>query len=92
MTAGPHEFVWHHTAPHKTTNWRYYITKQNWDPNKPLTRDQFELTPFCTINGNGQAPAMTKSMTCNVPERTGYRGYLWRVGNCGYRKQFLSGH
>lgn len=73
MTAGPHEFVWHHTAPHKTTNWRYYITKQNWDPNKPLTRDQFELTPFCTINGNGQAPAMTKSMTCNVPERTGYR-------------------
>ena len=73
MTAGPHEFVWHHTAPHKTTNWRYYITKQNWDPNKPLTRDQFELTPFCTINGNGQAPAMTKSMTCNVPESTGYR-------------------
>lgn len=28
ITAGPHEFVWHHTAPHKTTNWRYYITNK----------------------------------------------------------------
>lgn len=55
MTAGVHQFVWHHTAPHKTTNWRYYITKQNWNPNKPLTRDQFDLTPFCTVNGNGRA-------------------------------------
>ncbi|HHR0800993.1 N-acetylglucosamine-binding protein GbpA [Enterobacter roggenkampii] len=83
MTAGPHDFVWHHTAPHKTTNWRYYITKQNWDPNKPLTRDQFELTPFCTINGNGQAPAMTKSMTCNVPERTGYQVIygVWEIAD-----------
>lgn len=83
MTAGPHEFVWHHTAPHKTTNWRYYITKQNWDPNKPLTRDQFELTPFCTIIGNGQAPAMTKSMTCNVPERTGYQVIygVWEIAD-----------
>lgn len=83
MTAGPHEFVWHHTAPHKTTNWRYYITKQNWDPNKPLTRDQFELTPFCTINGHGQAPAMTKSMTCNVPERTGYQVIygVWEIAD-----------
>ena len=83
MTAGPHEFVWHHTAPHKTTNWRYYITKQNWDPNKPLTRDQFELTPFCTINGNGQAPAMTKSMTCNVPESTGYQVIygVWEIAD-----------
>ncbi|HEM7461847.1 TPA: N-acetylglucosamine-binding protein GbpA [Enterobacter hormaechei] len=83
MTAGPHEFVWHHTAPHKTTNWRYYITKQNWDPNKPLTRDQFELTPFCTINGNGQAPSMTKSMTCNVPERTGYQVIygVWEIAD-----------
>ena len=83
MTAGPHEFVWHHTAPHKTTNWRYYITKQNWDPNKPLTRDQFELTPFCTINGNSQAPAVTKSMTCNVPERTGYQVIygVWEIAD-----------
>ncbi|WP_263070567.1 N-acetylglucosamine-binding protein GbpA [Enterobacter huaxiensis] len=83
MTAGPHEFVWHHTAPHKTVNWRYYITKQNWDPNKPLTRDQFELTPFCTINGNSQAPAVTQPMNCNVPERTGYQVIygVWEIAD-----------
>ena len=83
MTAGVHLFVWHHTAPHKTTNWRYYITKQNWNPNKPLTRDQFDLTPFCTVNGNGQAPAMTQSMNCNVPERTGYQVIygVWEIAD-----------
>lgn len=83
MTAGTHEFVWHHTAPHKTANWRYYITKQNWDPNKPLSRDQFDLNPFCTINGNGQAPAMTQSMKCNVPERTGYQVIygVWEIAD-----------
>ncbi|HII4351832.1 TPA: N-acetylglucosamine-binding protein GbpA [Enterobacter cloacae] len=83
MTAGPHQFVWHHTAPHKTANWRYYITKQNWDPNKPLTRAQFESTPFCTVNGNGLAPAMTQSMNCNVPERTGYQVIygVWEIAD-----------
>ncbi|WP_058909857.1 N-acetylglucosamine-binding protein GbpA [Entomohabitans teleogrylli] len=83
MTAGMHEFVWHHTAPHKTTNWRYYITKQNWNPNKPLTRDQFELTPFCTIDGKGQAPAVTQSMNCNVPQRTGYQVIygVWEIAD-----------
>jgi len=83
MTAGVHQFVWHHTAPHKTTNWRYYITKQDWNPNKPLTRDQFELTPFCSINGNGQAPQMTQSMNCNVPQRTGYQVIygVWEIAD-----------
>ena len=83
MTAGPHEFVWHHTAPHKTTNWRYYITKQNWDPNKPLTRDQFESTPFCTVNGNGQAPSPRQEMSCNVPQRTGYQVIyaVWEIAD-----------
>lgn len=83
MSAGPHEFVWYHTAPHKTANWRYYITKQNWDPNKPLTRDQFESTPFCTINGNNQAPAQRLAMNCNVPERTGYQVIygVWEIAD-----------
>lgn len=83
MTAGAHTFTWYHTAPHKTTNWRYYITKQNWDPNKPLTRAQFESTPFCTVNGNGQAPAVTQNMNCNVPERTGYQVIyaVWEIAD-----------
>jgi len=83
ITAGANKFAWYHTAPHKTVNWRWYITKQDWNPNKPLTRDQFESTPFCTVNGNGQAPAVRQEMNCNVPERTGYQVIyaVWEIAD-----------
>lgn len=83
ITAGPNKFVWYHTAMHKTVNWRWYITKQDWNPNKPLTRDQFESTPFCNINGNGQAPTQRMEMNCNVPQRTGYQVIyaVWEIAD-----------
>jgi len=83
ITAGKNTFTWYHTAPHKTVNWRWYITKQDWNPNKPLTRDQFESTPFCTVNGHGQAPAQRQQMTCNVPQRTGYQVIyaVWEIAD-----------
>lgn len=83
IKAGRQTFVWHHTAPHKTTNWRYYITKQGWDPNAALTRDAFELTPFCVIEGNGQAPAVETAHECDVPERTGYQAIysVWEIAD-----------
>ena len=83
ITAGKNTFTWYHTAPHKTVNWRWYITKQDWNPNKPLTRDQFESTPFCTVNGNGQAPSPRQEMSCNVPQRTGYQVIyaVWEIAD-----------
>lgn len=83
ITAGKNTFTWYHTAPHKTVNWRWYITKQDWNPNKPLTRDQFESTPFCTVNGNSQAPAQRLEMNCNVPQRTGYQVIyaVWEIAD-----------
>lgn len=83
ITAGKNTFTWYHTAPHKTVNWRWYITKQDWNPNKPLTRDQFESTPFCTVNGNSQAPAQRQEMNCNVPQRTGYQVIyaVWEIAD-----------
>lgn len=83
ITAGKNTFTWYHTAPHKTVNWRWYITKQDWNPNKPLTRDQFESTPFCTVNGNSQAPAQHLEMNCNVPQRTGYQVIyaVWEIAD-----------
>lgn len=73
IKSGKNNFVWHHSAPHRTTNWRYYITKQNWDQNKPLTRSDFETKPFCQIDGNGATPAVQVTHSCNVPDRTGYQ-------------------
>ncbi|GLR07463.1 N-acetylglucosamine-binding protein GbpA [Mixta theicola] len=83
IKAGKQAFTWHHTAPHKTTNWRYYITKQDWNPNAPLTRDAFEKRPFCVIDGNGQAPAVEASHECNVPARTGYQAIysVWEIAD-----------
>ncbi|MGO2488140.1 chitin-binding protein [Pseudomonas taetrolens] len=50
------EFSWFFTAAHKTTKWEYFITKTGWNPNLPLTRDTFELTPFCSVDGGGAVP------------------------------------
>lgn len=83
MTSGTNNFTWIFTARHATTSYRYFITKPDWNPNAPLTRDQFDLTPFCTINGNGQQPPATLTQTCNVPQREGYHVILgvWDIAD-----------
>ena len=84
MHSGENKFSWHFTALHATTHFQYFITKQDWDQNKPLTRDSFELTPFCVIQGNGQLPAAADvTHTCQVPERTGYQVIYaaWEIDN-----------
>ncbi|MGN7356923.1 lytic polysaccharide monooxygenase [Paenibacillus sp. SAF-054] len=82
MSPGTNTFTWNLTARHSTTSWKYYITKQNWNPNAPLTRDSFDLTPFCSVNYTGQPPA-TYSDTCTVPSRTGYQVILavWEIAD-----------
>lgn len=91
IKAGKQKFVWRYTQPHKTANWRYYITKQDWNPNAPLTRDSFEKTPFCVIDGKGSMPAVIGSGSpvngmpheCNVPARTGYQVIysVWEIAD-----------
>ncbi|MFD0587370.1 lytic polysaccharide monooxygenase [Paenibacillus sp. GCM10027627] len=83
ISSGQNTFTWKFTARHATTSYRYFITKANWDPNQPLTRAQLELTPFCTVNGNGQQPPATLSHSCNVPARTGYHIVLavWDIAD-----------
>ena len=40
ITTGPTPFTWNYTAAHATAKWHYYITKNGWDQNKKLTRDE----------------------------------------------------
>ncbi len=82
ITPGPTTFSWTLTARHSTASWKYYITKQNWDPNAPLSRASFDLTPFCSLPYSGQPPA-NFSHTCDVPARTGYQVILavWEVAD-----------
>lgn len=85
ISAGKHQFKWFFTAPHPTTKYEYFITKNNWNPNQPLTRASFETKPFCTIQENGGRPGVGASVvhTCDVPEREGYQEILavWTVND-----------
>ena len=46
LNGGTNTFKWKLTAPHSTKEWKYYITKKDWNPNKPLTRSDLDLVPF----------------------------------------------
>lgn len=83
MSPGTNTFTWKLTAAHATSSWKYYITKPNWNPNAALTRDSFDLTPFCSVDHGGTRPPNTYSDTCNVPQRTGYHVILavWEIAD-----------
>jgi chitin-binding protein len=76
VSPGSYSFTWRHTANHASTTYEYYITKSNWNPNAPLTRAQFESTPFCSQNLNGAKPPIDLTHNCNLPSRSGYHVVL----------------
>lgn len=90
MHAGKNNFTWTFTAEHNTTDFKYFITKPDWDQSSPLTRDSFELTPFCVVPMGGQLPngkpgpnGTEVTHECDVPERSGYQVIYasWEVDN-----------
>ncbi|WP_260259773.1 N-acetylglucosamine-binding protein GbpA [Vibrio intestinalis] len=83
IQSGSQTFEWTFTANHVTKDWKYYITKADWNPNALLTRDSFDLNPFCVIDGNMVQPPKQVSHQCQVPEREGYQVILavWDVGD-----------
>ncbi|WP_028546267.1 lytic polysaccharide monooxygenase [Paenibacillus taiwanensis] len=83
ITPGTTTFHWTIEANHATTSWKYYITKQDWNANAPLSRAAFDLTPFCNVNYKGKQPPHSYSDTCNVPSRTGYQVILavWEIAD-----------
>ncbi|WP_426446278.1 lytic polysaccharide monooxygenase [Paenibacillus sp. S-38] len=83
MSSGTNTFTWKLSAAHATASWKYYITKDGWNPNAALTRDSFDLTPFCSVPYGGKQPPFTYSDTCSVPAKTGYHVILavWEVAD-----------
>lgn len=83
MHSGKNTLIWSLTAPHKTTSWQFFITKQGWEPNEPLTRNDFDLKPFCEQQDNGRIPAKRVEIECNIPDRTGYQIILgvWTIAD-----------
>lgn len=81
LSSGANQFTWKLTAAHSTAKWDYYITKEGWNPNDPLKRDDFEK--FCTIDDGGARPDFSVTHDCVVPERDGYHVILayWEVAD-----------
>ncbi|MFC0602070.1 lytic polysaccharide monooxygenase auxiliary activity family 9 protein [Streptomyces palmae] len=68
VTAGQdYTFRWQFTAPHATTDFRYFITRNGYDPSQPITRANLESTPFLTLPYNGKQPPMTLTHTGRLP-------------------------
>lgn len=85
---------WGFTARHSTRRWQYFLTKPDWDPALPLSRAQFEATPFHVVENKQQPywdhrPAMLPPEPTRhqflLPTRTGYQALLciWVVAETG---------
>ncbi|TKG73409.1 lytic polysaccharide monooxygenase auxiliary activity family 9 protein [Prauserella endophytica] len=61
------EFEWTLKVPHATSSFRYFVTKNGWDPGQPLTRAQLEPEPFLTVDFGGQRPPTTVNHTGRLP-------------------------
>ncbi|QGV80481.1 lytic polysaccharide monooxygenase auxiliary activity family 9 protein [Streptomyces ficellus] len=60
-------FRWQFTARHRTTDFKYYITKNGWNRNAPLTRAALDPQPFLTVPYNAQQPPATLSHQGTIP-------------------------
>lgn len=53
---GLNTFTWHYNASHATACWQFYITNKDWNPNRPLSRESFELKPLLDEKWNNTVP------------------------------------
>ncbi|WP_380282748.1 lytic polysaccharide monooxygenase [Kitasatospora purpeofusca] len=74
VTAGGQQtFTWEIEARHSTTNFRYFLTKQGYDPAQKITRASLDLTPFLTVPYNRRQPDAITKHTATLPTgRTGH--------------------
>ncbi|MBX6766161.1 MAG: lytic polysaccharide monooxygenase [Actinomadura rubrobrunea] len=78
-------FSWTLTAAHATTSFRYFITRDGWNPSQPLTRAALEPTPFLQQDYGGQRPPSTVSHTGTLPNKSGRHLILavWDIADTG---------
>lgn len=85
LTAGKsYTFNWRFTVSHATTDFRYYITKNGWNPSGKVTRAN--LQSFLTVPYNGQRPPSTLSHSGTIPSgMTGRHVILavWTIADTG---------
>ncbi|EIA21571.1 lytic polysaccharide monooxygenase [Listeria fleischmannii] len=84
VSGGANTIEWTLTANHRTSEWKYFITKKDWNPNEPITRASLEH--LTTIDGNNAVPPSKVTQTVNLPtDRSGYYVLLgvWEIADTG---------
>ena len=85
---------WHYSAVHVTRRWNYFITRKDWNPDLPLSREQFDEKPFFSVelteqpfwsHGDALTPPNPTEHMLMLPERRGYHVLLavWEIANTG---------
>ncbi|WP_342755565.1 lytic polysaccharide monooxygenase [Pantoea sp. MBD-2R] len=88
------KFTWTYTAAHTTRRYNYFITREDWNPNLPLSRAQFESEPFFKVefteqpfwsHGSVLRPTGPTTHDVPLPQRNGYHVLLavWEVADTG---------
>ncbi|MFE7134141.1 lytic polysaccharide monooxygenase [Streptomyces sp. NPDC057638] len=78
-------FTWRFTARHATSDFRYYITKDGYNPARVLTRADLETQPFLTVPFGGKQPPETVSHSGTLPGKSGRHLILgvWNIADTG---------
>ncbi|MCU1055696.1 lytic polysaccharide monooxygenase [Stenotrophomonas maltophilia] len=66
---GRFTFVFKATAPHATRDWRFFVTREGWQPGSPLR--WADLQEFCTLGNTPLSADGTYKLQCTLPQRTG---------------------
>ncbi|WP_233492976.1 lytic polysaccharide monooxygenase [Chromobacterium sp. ATCC 53434] len=65
---GNFEFIYNASAPHATKYFKFYVTKNGWNPSQPLKWSDLEPAPFATYNGTPPLDANKRyHMTMKLP-------------------------
>ena len=75
---GNFEFIYTATAHHSTDYFKFYVTKDGYDPLKPLAWSDLEDDPFCTINDVTLENDQYK-MTCPLPQDKTGRHVIYNI-------------
>ncbi|WP_424217096.1 lytic polysaccharide monooxygenase auxiliary activity family 9 protein (plasmid) [Streptomyces sp. BI20] len=84
--------TWSLPTPHLTRRFAYFVTRRDWNPDLPLTREQFEPEPFHVVQSMldpywDHVPALTPAdptrHTVPLPDRTGRHVLLavWEIAD-----------
>ncbi|WP_026924529.1 lytic polysaccharide monooxygenase [Glycomyces arizonensis] len=83
VSPGSRTFTWTIKAAHATDKWEYFITRDGWNENQPLTRAALESAPIYTDYDGGARPPWSVTHNVNLPSKSGHHIILavWTISD-----------